>query len=195
MSISHLLEDFRAYAQGTPLSLTDVSLEEQRLEAFEKGYQAGWDDCAKAADEDSRRVSTDFAQNLLDLSFTYHEAYAAAMDGLRPLLDQMVGVLLPTLAREALGRQIVEEITALAGRHGSRPVEIVTAPANAPALESLLGAELSMPVTVEQDPDLGEGQAYLRFAEQEREVDLRAVLDGIGAKVAGFFEETQKDIA
>ena len=39
MSVSHLLEDFGALTRGDMVEMTDVLLEEQRLEAFEKGYQ------------------------------------------------------------------------------------------------------------------------------------------------------------
>ncbi len=195
MSISHLLEDFRSYARGNPVSITDISLEEQRLEAFEKGYQAGWDDSVKAAADDSRRVSADFAQNLRDLSFTYQEAYSAALNGLKPLLDQMIGTLLPRLARQSLGQQIIEEIEALARQQGPQPVELVTAPENTLTLETILSEKLSMPVTITEEATLGEGQAYLRFGSQEREIDLSGVLEGIEGKVAAFYEENQRETA
>lgn len=195
MSISHLLEDFRPYTRGKPVSLTDISLEEQRLEAFEKGYQAGWDDCAKAAADDSRCVSADFAQNLRDLSFTYQEAYSAALNGLKPLLDQMIETLLPALAGQALGQQIVQEVVKLAQQQGPQTVEVVTAPDNVLTLETILAEDLAMPVKVTEEATLGEGQVFLRFGTQEREIDLSGVLHGIQRKVAGFYEENQKETA
>lgn len=195
MSISHLLEDFGAYVEGTPVSLTDVSLEEQRLAAFEKGYQAGWDDAVKAETEDSRRISTDFAQNLQDLSFTYQEAHSAVLQSLRPLLEQMVGTVLPALVQKTLGLWITELLQELAEEHGAQPIELVTAPANATALESLLGEAAPMSISILEEPTLTEGQVYIRFGSQEREIDMDDVLSAINRTVTGFFEENQRNTA
>jgi len=195
MGISHLLEDFGAYARGKPVSLTDVSLEEQRLEAFEKGYQAGWDDSSKAAEDDTRRVSSDFAQNLQDLSFTYGEAYSAVLASLRPLLEQISTTILPELMRQTLGAQLVEQVHEMARDLGPQPIELVTAPANATTLESVLGDDPAMPITVIEEPSLGEGQVFVRFGTHEREIDLSGVLATIGQTMTGFFDENQKETA
>ncbi len=195
MSISHLLEDFGAYARGTPISLTDVSLEEQRLEAFEKGYQAGWDDSVKAQADDSRHITADFARNLQDLSFTYHEAHAAAMNSLEPLLRQMVEVVLPKVARETLGARLTEVLGDLAKTQGTGPIELVTATANVTALEGILSDDPAMPMTIIEEESLADGQVFIRFGNTEHEIDLTQVLEGLDLAVTGFFEENRKEIA
>lgn len=195
MSIAHVLEDFGAYTRGRPVSLTDVSLEEQRLEAFEKGYQAGWDDSVKAAQEDTRRISADLAQNLQDLSFTYQEAYSAVLESLRPLLEQMISAVLPAMMRQSLGAQVVGQLHELARDLGPQPVAIVTAPANITALGQVLQGEQSLTVTLSEDPALSEGQVRIEFGAHEREIDLTDVLARIESSVAGFFEENRKDTA
>ena len=195
MTIGHLLEDYGAYAVGTPVSLTDVSLEEQRLEAFENGYQAGWDDSVKAQSDDSMRVSTDLAQNLHELSFTYQEAYAAILKSLKPLLEQMVGTVLPRAAHATLGARLTEMLQEIASDNGKHPVEIVAASANVAAIEQMVTSDLPMPISVTDEPSLGDGQVYIRIDETERELDLSEVLAEIDRAVTGFFEENQKDIA
>lgn len=195
MSVSHLLEDFGAYARGTPVALTDVSLEEQRLEAFEKGYQAGWDDSARAANEEHRTISADFAQTLKDLSFTYHEAQIAILNGLKPLMDQIMSTVLPSLVHQALCAQISELLHELAQEHSDQPIEIVTAPLNIPALEAMLQEQDTPPVSLVEEDSLAEGQAYLRFGSQEREIDLKAVHTAIEQAVTGFFDQTEREIA
>ncbi len=195
MSISHLLEDFGAYARGTPISLTDVSLEEQRLEAFEKGYQAGWDDSVKAQNDDSRHITADFARNLQELSFTYHEAHAAALNSLEPLLRQMVEVVLPKVAHETLGARLSEVLENVAKTQGSGPVEIITAPANVTALEEILTDDPAMPMRVIEEESLADGQVYIRFGNTEHEIDLNQVLEGLDLAVGGFFEENRKETA
>ncbi len=195
MSISHLLEDFGAYARGTPISLTDVSLEEQRLEAFEKGYQAGWDDSVKAQSDDTRHITADFARNLQELSFTYHEAHAAALNSLEPLLRQMVEVVLPKIARETLGTRLIEVLEGLARTQGPEPIELVTAPANVTALEGILSDNPAMPMSIIEEASLADGQVFIRFGTNEHEIDLAQVLEGLDLAVTGFFEENRKEIA
>ena len=74
-----------------------------QLDAFEEGYRAGWDDAIKAQSDDRTRIS-EFAQNLQDLSFTYHEAYSHAINAMTPLLEDIVRSVLPKIAHEAWAR-------------------------------------------------------------------------------------------
>ena len=195
MSISHLLEDFGSLAQGTPVSLTDVSLEEQKLEAFEKGYQAGWDDSTKSGSDDSRRISADLEQNLQDLSFTYQEAHVASLNALKPLLDQMVSSVLPAMVQKTLGSQILELLHDLAKKHGSQPIEIVVAPANSATIGDFLNQSTQQDIKLVEEPSLADGQVYIRFGSQEREINLNEVLTSIDQAVVGFFEEAQRETA
>ncbi len=195
MSISHLLEDFGSYAQGDSIALTDVFLEEQRLEAFEKGYQAGWDDAVKAQTEDSRHISADMAQNLLDLSFTYQEARSAILDSLAPVLRQMVEVVLPRMARDFLPDRIAEEVTALASELGDHPVQITACSADTPALEALFCRDLPMTVQIETDDTMTDGQLRLQLGQTEREIDLNAVLSGVERAISDFIDSNQKETA
>lgn len=187
MSIAHLLEEFGELTDGEPLAMTDVSLEEERLAAFEKGYQAGWDDAVKAQSEDTRRITADLAQNLQDLRFTYEEAYGAVMTTLRPLLMEMAGAVLPRLASESLAPRIVEMLHEQARAQGRQPVEIVAAPGDLPRLEHLTGDGLD--ITLSADDTLDAGQVYLRLGESEAEIDLPGVIADISAAVRAFFDE------
>lgn len=195
MAIKHLLEDYSEFEADSPLSLTDVSREEQRLAAFEAGYKAGWDDAVKAQEGDTRRISSDLAQNLHELSFTYQEAYAAIIKGMAPLIQQMVETVLPCAAHETLGARVSEMVMSLAKDMGHQPVEIITAPSNLLAVENVLQPDLPFSVDVKSEVSLGDGQVLIRIGSAEREVDLSAVLSEIERAVSGFFEENQKDIA
>jgi len=195
MSIAHLLDDFGAYARGTPVSITDVFLEEQRLEAFEKGYQAGWDDSVKSQLEESRRITADFSQNLQDLSFTYEEAYAAIMESLRPLLEQMIGAVLPRLGQETLAPRLIEILHDMARERGRQKVEIAAAPSDMTLLENLSEEMPDLPITLAEDASLSGGQVYLRFGETEQQIDLQDVLQGIDRALSGFFEQNRKATA
>ena len=191
MSIAHLLEDFDETRHETQVTLTDVSLEDERLAAFETGYQAGWDDAVKAQTEDARRITADLAQNLQDLRFTYEEAHSAVMQALKPLLTQMTTTVLPRLARESLAPRLAEMLHDLAQDQGRRSVEIVSAPDDAPRLAYLLEDDPAIEATLAEDETLGPGQVYLRFGEAEHEIDLAEVLAGIDAAITAFFDQQQ----
>ncbi len=195
MSISHLFEDFSGGSDAHNISMSDVSLEEQRLEAFENGYKAGWEDAVKAASDDANRISTDFAANLQDMSFTFQEAQSSLLMALRPLLTSMVNSVLPSLAHQTLGARILETLDAMAGTAANGPIEIVTAPQNIPALQKILDEKAIDNVQITAEPSLGDGQVHIRASNAEQEIDLDAVLAQIDTTLTGFFEDRQKDIA
>ena len=44
-----------------------------------------------------------------------------------------------------------------------------------------------LPMQIEEEPSLGEGQVYIRMGPTETKVDLTEVTDDIAAAVRGFF--------
>ena len=195
-ALSDLLEDFGAAAEsgGHTIHMSEDEGEAMRLEAFEQGYKAGWDDAIKAQSEDHRRISSDLAQNLQDLSFTYHEAYSQVVEGMTPLLNDMIESLLPKLARESLGLHVIELLQDLTRTQSAQSVEIVVASGSREAIAPLLDGDFKMPVTLTEDPRLAEGQADIRFGEVERRVDLAAVLNNIQEALQGFIHENRKEV-
>ena len=173
MSIAHLLESFEHADrdESRPIAMSELTLEEEKLEAFERGYKAGWEDAAKAQVEDRSRVTSDLAKNLQEMSFTYHEAYGHLARALRPVLDQIVGAVLPDLAQKSLGPRIAEQLSDLAADAGKQDVEIVVAPRNADLVERLLERDTGFPVKLIKEPSLGDGQVFLRFGDGERQID------------------------
>jgi flagellar assembly protein FliH len=196
MTISHLLESFDGLqnAHSPQLSLSEDSLEDQKLASFENGYKAGWDDAVKAQADESSRISSDFAQNLGELSFTYHEAYSHMIKELKPLLSQVVSSILPEIARKSLGAQISEQLVDMAAGLAGQDIEVVVSPHNAEALRSMLENDLSFPVKIVEEESLGEGQAYLRFGQSERQIDNQEVLSGIATAVDAFFHEMDRNM-
>lgn len=165
---------------------TAVAVEDVRLAAYETGYSAGWEDAVAAQSGDELRIREDLARNLRDLSFTYHEARAHLLRGLEPLLRGMADLVLPELARATLGASVVQLLLAEAGQAGSAPIMLCVSPANRAAIETALGDEPALPVTLIEDPELGDGQVRFRFGADERDLDLQAVLTAISGLVADF---------
>lgn len=200
MSISHLLEDFGVFANSSSTDITEVLLEESRLEAFEKGYQAGWDDSAKAKSEEASHISTAFAQSLSELSFTYDEAYAGVLKGLKPLLQQIVCSVLPSAAQQTLGPRLVDMIDELVREHGRQPVQFHVAKDAVGTMTNLLDTDADLTAEVHEDPTLIDGQIRLSFGTvSEQEIDLARLIQNISEAIDAFFTadtfDTQKDIA
>lgn len=174
--------------------VTDISaLEEARLAAYEQGYSAGWEDAANATSEDQNRIGADLARSIQALGFTYHEARMHVLRAIGPLLQEMVGRLLPEMAREALAPVVLETLMPLAETMADAPVSIVMNPAVRPAIEALLERATGLPLTLIEEPTLSEGQVYLRLGDTETHVDLDRATAEIATAVRGFFGFTQKD--
>ncbi|SDN80808.1 flagellar assembly protein FliH [Lutimaribacter pacificus] len=192
MSLHNLLEDFGDFDTG-PLVLSGQALEDHRLNAFERGYQAGWDDATKAHSQEQSHIGAELARNLQDLSFTYHEVQAALLHNLDPLFDALLNTFLPTMAADALTPRIVEELTGLAREIGGGPIVLSVAPSQAGRVASLLPEESGLSVSVQPDGTLGEGQAFLRLGDRERMIDLDQTLEDIRQRVSAFLETAQED--
>lgn len=193
--IASILEDFGApQPRPAPPGLSEEELETIRLEAFENGYKAGWDDSSNAARDEQSHITADFARNLQDLSFTYHEAHSQVLAAIRPLLAEVIDKVVPELSRDSLGARVREELEALAQDRAGQPVELVVAPGNLATAEGLLDQDHGFPLQAVVDETLSEGQVFLRFGQEETEIDLNAVTEGIRQAVDGFFTEQERKV-
>jgi len=167
-------------------------IEASRLEGFEAGYQAGWDDATRAQAEEQGRIGAEFARNLQDLGFTFQEARAHVMHALEPLLSGMVEKVLPRLVSETIGQTIIEEVMPLAATAADTPIEVVVSPASRPVLDELLAKTLSIPFELVEEPTLAEGQVFLRSGNLERHIDFTTAVDRIGAAINSLYELNEK---
>lgn len=183
-----------AGASGESTVVTDVAaLEDARLAAYEQGYTAGWDDAVAAQSDNETRIRADLARNIQSLGFTYHEARVHVLRAIGPLLQEMVGRLLPEMAREALAPVVLETLMPLAEQMADAPVLLVLNPAARPAVEALLEQATGLPLTLTEEPTLGEGQVYLRLGDSETRIDLDHATAEIATVVRNFFGLAEKD--
>jgi flagellar assembly protein FliH len=169
------------------------ALEDHKLQAFEAGYQAGWDDSAKAQADARDKIGAELGQNLQEMSFSYHEALSKLTVSMEPVMTQMIEKLLPELLRNALSAHILEQIRALITEHARHPIEIVVSEKNVDTVKAIAGRNLTEPFEVVGEPTLGEGQAFVRMGEAERQVDLDGVVSGISKAMVAFFHETEQE--
>ena len=162
-------------------------MEDAKVASFEQGYSAGWDDAVAAQQGDQIRIRADLARNLQSLSFTFQDARSHVLQAIRPLILEMVNRLLPEVAREALAPTVLEAVTPLAEELADAPLTLVLNPAARPQVEDLLTRATGLPMVIEEEPTMPEGQVYIRFGTAETKVDLAQVTTDIGAAVRAFF--------
>lgn len=188
MAISHRYADF---GQGAFAEVSESveALEDVKLDAFESGYQAGWDDAVKAHAAETDKVTSEISQRLEDMSFTYHEVYVKLALALKPLMVNIVNKLLPDIAKQSLHAHILQEVSALIDAKAENAVEIAVSPVHLAAIGDIIQKHLSLPFSIVAEPSLTSGQVYVRVGQAEREIDLDAVLRGISEAVEAFFEQ------
>lgn len=178
--------------EGAALEMSEADFEEARLAAFEKGYQAGWDDAVAAQNSEVARLVTDLGRNLQEMSFTYHEIRRHMLDALRPLLSDMTAKVLPRIAREVLPHIVAEELTPLGEQLISAPIRVLANPEALPRIEELLGQEKGLPLVFTPEPTLSEGQVQLRFSAAETHIDLDAAITAIASAIDTCFQGAQE---
>jgi flagellar biosynthesis/type III secretory pathway protein FliH len=173
--------------------LDRVELEDAKLASYDSGYRAGWEDANAAQSDEQGRIGADLARNLQSLGFTYHEARTHILKAIEPLMLQIVGQLLPEIARETLAPFVLETLMPLAEGSADAPVTLVLNPVARTAVAALLEQATGLPVSIQEEPTLGEGQVYLKLGSIETQVDLDKATADIAAAVRGFFDLPGKD--
>lgn len=190
-SLAMYLEDFGTPVSGmTSLTMSDETLETERLEAFDKGYRAGWDDAIKAKSDEGAQLADGVAQSLQDLSFTYHEVHAQILSNLGPLFDEILGKMLPALAQETLGAHVADQLAGLARDIGKVEVEVSVAPGAGDHVSQLIGAAAtSLPISVIESANVPVGRADMRLGGKEITIDLAQVSAQILDAVRAVLED------
>ncbi|WP_299147341.1 hypothetical protein [uncultured Tateyamaria sp.] len=190
MSAAHLFQDFGTIRPTTAskslLSVEDI--EELKLQAFENGYQAGWEDAIKAQSDTLTHVSSGLASSLQAASFEYHELRAAMTASVQTIMAQVTRKVLPLIAQHSLGAHIEDVILDAARKSLDRPIELAIAPANEEAVRAALSDNVPAPFEIVPDDLMAPTQVVLRLGNREVEVDLDRVVADITNEISTFFE-------
>lgn len=193
MPITHLLQDFGKYhGSGADPVLADATLEEHQLEAFEQGYQAGWEDSAKAHAEDHTRVSNALTETLQHMSFTFVEAQAQVLQSLRPLFRQIAETFLPQLVDASLPLLVSEQLSTVAAEHLGDKLVLAVSEADRPAVEAVAKDFGGDAIQIKTKPALVRGQVEISNETQEQSIDLHQVIVELTDAIEAFGNETER---
>ncbi len=90
----------RPIDEGQTVVMDASDIEDVRLQAYDNGYAAGWEDAATAAAQEQDRISSEIANNLQRLAFTFQEVRSHVLKSVQPVVTQIATQLLPQLAQE-----------------------------------------------------------------------------------------------
>lgn len=192
-AVSRLLTDF-AERRETPEDLrflTAEELEDERLNAFEKGYTEGWEDALQSVETGKTALSETFRQKIEDLSFTYQEAHSAMQREAVKLIHQVFDAVLPETAKYALTGHAMDSLSKLVLDASKLPVEIAAHPHHVAALRGAIQSNVDFPVEVQGDQTLTETQVELRLTESGLLIDTDATSREILDALAAFSHETR----
>ena len=155
--------------------------------AYEKGFRAGWDDCASAGTRDQTKIAEAFGRRLGEVSLSVEDMRKALLSEIEPLFEDILQKILPLTVQKSFLPRLLEEIRAAAEDIGSPDVEVAVCAEDLGALETLILSQPDLPhCMVKSDPALGLSQAVLRLGDAERQFDLGGLLDTIEEAFAEF---------
>lgn len=195
-SISHLYTDFGPaegdFEAGELVSTDEV--QDEKLKAFEEGYQAGWTDAEKNVAAEQNGVGAELVHTLQDLAFTYHEAVARLNRGLKPMFEQMIGTLLPRILPAALRAHVVAELMSIAKTQSDAQIVLRVSDSDLMTIEDLLNeVNPHLDVTVRADAALKPNQLLLELELHEREINLEQVSQEIVTALNAFNFHSQSE--
>ncbi|MEO1710277.1 MAG: hypothetical protein AAFR70_08405 [Pseudomonadota bacterium] len=197
MTASHLFQDFGSTKKPEPSAPPEASqdeVEDQLLQSFENGYQAGWDDATKAQAETVAHVSSDLATSLQNASFEYHELRSTLNAAMQKILDEVAQKILPVAAHASLGSHIRSELEKLGRDAVDMPIEIAVAPLSETAVRAALGDDIQRPFVLVSDPAIGPSQALIRMGRRETEINLDRVVTEVAAAITTFFQTPNQEV-
>ena len=181
-------EDFSTPVRPASSSEGGADLsEDQRLEAYETGFKAGWDDANAAMTDGAAAIETAATQTLSDLSFTLAEAKAHTLAALRPLMEQLATNILPQIAQGSLAPLIVEKVLATAESSLETELTIRIAPEDRASLEAALEGHTDLPLRLVDEATLMPGQANLDLGAIQHQIDLPALSAEIATAISDFY--------
>jgi len=190
MAASIKYEDFGEPVAQKPPEMAAASreaVEEEKLEAFETGYQAGWDDAVRAQSAMEHKLSSELAAQLQDASFQYHELRNHLTRSLQEMMRAIVDTVLPQAAKQSLGSHICQLVETHVRKGLDGRIELALSEQSVDRVEPLLAHVLDQ-YNVVVDAALQDDQAIIRVGQTETSLDLNKVVQEISAAVTDFFE-------
>ncbi len=197
MASTRLFEDFgrkQVAVQPSASTTTDEDIEDLKLKAFEQGYGAGWDDAIKAQADSGKLLADTVQQSLLDARVTSEGAHQAFISATRPLLEGLIGKILPALADRTLPEHVAGLLVKAIEEASDLPVEIRVSPEQQGAVSRVLEDKMPENSKIIADESLAAGQACFALGTSEKQIDLPELISEISQAVEAFYNSVQEEV-
>lgn len=195
MTLAHRYDEFRDEPEEFGGESSESSaLAEANLQAFENGYQAGWQDASAAHEAEQTKISSEFSQNLQDMSFTYQEARSKLLASLKPVLAAMTEKLFPGITREALRANLAIQVDSILQQSTEGAIELLVSKANQATVKELMDLQTGVPFTLKVEPSLGDGQVYLKASQSEQRIDIDGMCEELAGALSSFVQQITTEV-
>ncbi len=194
MSVAHLYEDFapQRMVGGVDAAVAE-KVADAKLQSFEDGYSAGWEDALEAQQSSAAQLSAALIEAAKDAALTRDEVFENFLTVTRPLLEAIVTKVVPSAARDALAAHILEIVDAHLNTVADAPINIAVHPSLEHGIAKTLAGKLPDNARITSAPDLTESQVIVSLAQDEHQIDLDRIIAEIQEAVAAFFHSAQKE--
>lgn len=177
----------------SPALLMPEEIEDLRLNAYERGYVAGWDDGGKQTDADESTRRATIERRIEQLNFTYHEARGHLLKAIEPLIGAIVSCVVPAAARASVVPLAIEQLMPLAHAATEVPITLRISTGDRIAYETAFAGLILPPIDLVETGDLAQGQAEFTFGALETHIDLTHAAEAVRRAVTSFYLITNEE--
>jgi len=174
-------------ASGELQLLTPEQIEEIRLNAYERGYHAGWEDAGNQREEEDRARRAEVERQLQELAFTYHEVRGHLLKALRPVFEAILETVAPAAARASIVPLVTEQLLAVAGNLSEAPVTLRVSAGTRANFEAALDGLVTPPLKIVECEEIAPLQVAIAFDAQETQIDLAEVAKELRTAIDRFY--------
>lgn len=185
------LEEFEPSFGLTEGADRSAALEDSRLEGFEQGYQAGWEDAEAARSQTEAARRDEVIAALKAINLTFSAARAEVLQALAPLINELVARCLPQVARGALPGFVTEALAPWVAEGITDGVSLICNPEDGGLLQDLSAAVEGL--SLQEDPGTPPGEVWLRSAAGEQRIDTAAALAEVTRCIEEFFTLAEQE--
>jgi len=171
-----------------PVFLMPEQVEEIRLNAYERGYGAGWDDGGQQDEAEDAAHRTEIRRQVEQLSFGYHEARAHVLNALKPLLAAAFETVLPEMSRASIVPLVIEQLLPLAHSAAEAPLVLTVPTGTRTRFEAAFDGLVLPPLTLAESAELVDGQAVISDGESQSHVDLTQATNSALKALERFYQ-------
>lgn len=179
MKISNFLEEFSSNEFDQNNDSKIIEAEEDKLESFEQGYKAGWDDALAAQTEIEIQNDAKLTQAISDLSFTQYSALDTASRHTTKLFREFLNVMFPRMMSQVLEDKIVFEFNEVLKVNLNPEIKIFLNKEQMLKMRRFSDACEEKGILVEAHPDIEINCAKIVTSFNEAFIDLNKYADRI----------------